>query len=113
VDIFGLTQTRKYKKNIIHAISKYFNLDCNTESAKKEQLAMDNIKFYTHVWEVAINEGKVDILDTAYADNIVLHTVPETKGKVAAKAHYANFVTGFSEREFIVKNMFCTRKKIG
>jgi len=112
VDIFGLTQTRKYKKNIIHAISKYFNLDCNTESAKKEQLAMDNIKFYTHVWEVAINEGKVDILDTAYADSIVLHTVPETKGKVAAKAHYANFVTGFSERDFIVKDMFAQGDKL-
>jgi steroid delta-isomerase-like uncharacterized protein len=79
---------------------------CTNESAKREKIESENVKFYTNVWEVAINEGRINILDTAYAANVVLHTVPETKGKDAAKAHYANFVTGFSDRQFIVKSMF-------
>ena len=54
----------------------------NNDAAKKEQLENDNVKFYDHVWDVVINKGNVNFLDTAYAADIVLHTVPEIKGKV-------------------------------
>jgi len=43
-------------------------VSCNNESAKREQLVNDNVKFYGHVWDVAIVEGRVNILDTAYSD---------------------------------------------
>ena len=94
------------KKIILALLVSASLMSCSNEAAKNEKIANDNIKFYSNVWDVAINQGRIDILDTAYAENIVLHTTPETKGKVAAKAHYANFVTGFSDREFLVKNMF-------
>jgi steroid delta-isomerase-like uncharacterized protein len=35
-----------------------------------------------------------------------LHAVPEVKGKANAKAYYENYVTGFSERKFIIKQIF-------
>lgn len=71
-----------------------------------------NVAYYTHVWEVAINEGRTNILDTAYTDDVILHTVPEVKGKADAKKYYENFVTGFSERKFIVKEIFANGDKL-
>lgn len=80
--------------------------------AQKADVATRNIKFYSHVWDVAINEGRINILDTAYADNAVLHTVPETKGKANCVAYYANYVAGFSNRQFIVKETFAQGNKL-
>jgi steroid delta-isomerase-like uncharacterized protein len=87
-------------------------LACKSETDKNEKLAQDNIKFYSKVWDEVINEGQVSVLDTAYAPNIVLHTVPEIKGVANAKAYYANYVTGFSNREFIVKETFAQGNKL-
>lgn len=85
---------------------------CNNEATKKEQLESENVKFYDHVWDVVINQGNVNYLDTAYAADVVLHTVPEIKGKDSAKAYYANYVTGFSNRQFIVKEIFAKGDKV-
>jgi steroid delta-isomerase-like uncharacterized protein len=38
--------------------------------------------------------------------------VPEIKGIAAAKAYYANFVTGFSNRKFTVKETFASGDKL-
>lgn len=80
--------------------------------AQKMDVTSTNIKFYSHVWDVAINEGRINILDSAYADNAVLHTVPETKGKANCIAYYANFVTGFSNRQFNIKETFAQGNKL-
>jgi steroid delta-isomerase-like uncharacterized protein len=84
----------------------------NNDAAKKEQTENENVKFYDHVWDVVINKGNVNFLDTAYAADVVLHTVPEIKGKDSAKAYYANYVTGFSNREFIVKEIFAKGDRV-
>ena len=85
---------------------------CKSEADKNEKIAQDNIKFYSNVWVVAINQGNISILDEAYAPDVVLHTVPETKGAANAKAYYANYVTGFSDREFTVKETFAQGNKL-
>ena len=85
---------------------------CKNESAEREKIAKANIDSYSKTWELVINEGKVDVLDTAYAPEIVLHTVPEIKGIAGAKAYYAFFVTGFSNRQFIVKDIFASGDKL-
>ena len=85
---------------------------CESAADKSEKTAQYNIKFYSKVWDEVINEGKVSVLDTAYAPDVVLHTVPEIKGAAKAKAYYANYVTGFSNREFIVKETFAQGNKL-
>lgn len=80
--------------------------------AQKADLASKNVKFYNHVWEVAINEGRINILDTAYAENAVLHTTPATKGKANCVAYYANYVSGFSNRQFIIKESIAQGNKV-
>ncbi len=85
---------------------------CESAADKSEKIAQNNIKLYSKVWDEVINEGKVSVLDTAYAPDVVLHTVPEIKGAANAKAYYANYVTGFSDRKFIVKEIFAQGNKL-
>ena len=100
-------------KKLVIALTAFTMLfSCKSVSEENEKVEKENIAFYSRVWEVAINEGRTNILDTAYADNVVLHTVPEIKGKVAAKAYYANYVTGFSDRQFIIKETFASGNKL-
>ena len=82
-------------------------------NAQKKQSEADKVKFYGHVWDVVVNEGRINILDTAYAEDVVLlHTKPETKGKAGAIAYYSNFVTGFSDRKFTVVESFAKGEKL-
>ena len=85
---------------------------CKSDNDKNAELSKKNVEYYSHVWEVAINEGRTNILDTAYVEDAVLHTIPEVKGKANAKAYYENFVTGFSDRKFIVKEIFADGDKL-
>ena len=101
------------KKTIaLIALTAVFFVGCKNASAEREKIAQANIDSYSKTWELVINEGKIDVLDTAYAADIVLHTTPEIKGIAKAKAYYANFVTGFSNRQFIVKDMFAQGDKV-
>ncbi len=80
--------------------------------AQKMDQATKNLKFYGHVWDVVVNEGRVDMLDTAFAENVILHTTPLVTGKANAKAYFANYVTGFSNRQFIVRESLAQGNKV-
>lgn len=99
-------------KNAYAAFLAVFILSTTSLFAQKENTANKNIQFYSHVWDVVLNEGRVNILDTAYAAGAVLHTIPETKGKANCIAYYANYVTGFSNRQFIIKETFAQGNKL-
>lgn len=101
-----------FKKTILIIFVASSLLACKSEADKNAQLAKENISYYSRVWEVAINEGRTNILDSAYVENAVLHTVPEVKGKANARAYYENFVTGFSDRKFIIKEIFADGDKL-
>ena len=62
-------------------------LSTSTLFTQKENIANKNIAFYAHVWDVVLNEGRVNILDTTYAENAVLHTIPATKEKANCIAY--------------------------
>lgn len=79
---------------------------------QKTDLATKNIKNYNHVWDVVINEGRISILDTAYAENAMLHTTPATMGKANCIAYYNNYITGFSNRQFTVKESIAQGNKV-
>lgn len=87
-------------------------LSASSLFAQKKDLANGNVKFYNHVWDVVINEGRINILDTAYADNAMLHTSPATMGKANCIAYYANYISGFSNRQFAVKESIAQGNKV-
>ena len=100
------------KKQFCILFLAVFAVSSSSLFAQKADLASKNIKFYSHVWEVVLNEGRANILDTAYAETAILHTVPETKGKANCIAYYTNYITGFSNRQFIVKETFAQGNKL-
>lgn len=97
---------KKMKKIVVLLLAGLSITACVSDADKNAAQSKKNVDFYTKVWEQVINEGKVNVLDTAYAESIVIHTLPEIKGIKDAKAYYAGFVTGFSNRKFTVKRMF-------
>lgn len=100
------------RKQVYAFVVTVFVLSASSSFAQKADIANKNIKFYSQVWDVVINQGRVNILDTAYAENAVLHTVPETKGKANCIAYYANYISGFSNRQFIIKETFAQGNKL-
>jgi steroid delta-isomerase-like uncharacterized protein len=87
-------------------------LSASSLFAQKKDLANGNVKFYNHVWDVVLNEGRVNILDTAYAENAMLHTTPATMGKANCIAYYANYISGFSNRQFTVRESIAQGNKV-
>ena len=103
---------KKMKKIVVLLLAGLSITACVSDADKNAAQSKKNVDFYTKVWEQVINEGKVNVLDTAYAESIVLHTLPEIKGIKDAKAYYAGFVTGFSNRKFTVKRMFANGENL-
>ncbi|VAV86194.1 hypothetical protein MNBD_BACTEROID02-230 [hydrothermal vent metagenome] len=67
-----------------------------------------NIKMYSTVWDEIINNGKLDLFNEDNFDkDITLIMSPENVvGIDAAKEFYANYITGFSNVEFTIVNIF-------
>lgn len=67
-----------------------------------------DIKMYSQVWDEVINKGAIDQINSTYFDeNITGIASPQNiVGIEAFKAYYQNFLTGFSERSFEIKNIF-------
>ena len=67
-----------------------------------------NIKMYTHVWDEIINKGKLEMFnDSNFTKDVVLHASPsDVVGIDSARAYYANYLTGFSNITFSIKDVF-------
>ncbi|MCB0382166.1 MAG: nuclear transport factor 2 family protein, partial [Psychroserpens sp.] len=67
-----------------------------------------DIKMYTQVWDDIVNKGEIDKINSTYFDtNITAIQSPENiVGIENFKAYYQNFITGFSNVEFTIINVF-------
>ena len=80
-----------------------------TNSAKEEaEHVKANIQTYTYVWDEIMNKGKLDMFnDTYFTKDVVMHASPnDITGIDSARAYYANFLTGFSDIQFVIKDVF-------
>lgn len=90
---------------------------CN-ESKKtapeKEDPVTANIKMYTHVWDEIINKGKLDMFnDSNFTKDVIMHVSPtDVVGIDSARAYYANYLTGFSNITFTIKDVFGQGEKL-
>ena len=73
-----------------------------------------NIKMYTHVWDEIINKGKLDLFnDSNFTKDVVMHASPSDKvGIDSARAYYTNYLTGFSNITFTIKDVFGQGEKL-
>ena len=73
-----------------------------------------DIKMYSEVWDSVINKGEINKINSSNFDkDITLVTSPENiVGIEGFKAYYQNFLTGFSDIEFTIKDVFGQGDKI-
>lgn len=85
---------------------------CTSSQEKPESANLDtleaNIKMYTHVWDEIINKGKLDLFnDSNFTKDVVMHASPsDVVGIDSARAYYNNYITGFSDVVFTIKDVF-------
>lgn len=90
----------------------------NPQTDTAGQTAVDtvaaNIKMYSHVWDEIINKGKLELFnDSNFTKNVVMHASPaDVVGIDSARAYYANYLTGFSDITFTVKDVFGMENKL-
>ena len=73
-----------------------------------------NIKMYTNVWDEIVNKKRLDKFnDTNFTKNVVMHASPtDVVGIDSARAYYANYLTGFSDISFTIKDVFGMGNKL-
>jgi len=94
-------------------------MSCNNPQADTaKQTTADsvaaNIKMYSHVWDEIINKRKLEMFnDSNFTQNVVMHASPaDVVGIDSARAYYANYLTGFSDVTFTVKDVFGMENKL-
>ena len=85
-------------------------MGCNSN----EKHVQNNIKMYSETWDHIVNDGNLDLInDTNFTEDITLVASPENiVGIEAFKAYYSNFITGFSDIEFTMDDVFGQGDKI-
>ncbi|MEO5681254.1 MAG: ester cyclase [Chitinophagaceae bacterium] len=92
---------------------------CNSShSDTQKQTTTDtvaaNIKMYTNVWDEIVNKRKLDRFnDSNFTNNVIMHVSPrDAVGIDSARAYYANYLTGFSDITFTIKDVFGMGNKL-
>ncbi len=80
---------------------------CQQQPDNSNSQVEENIKMYTNVWDEILNKGNIDMIDTHFASNYVNKTVTSTvNGQAEAKEFFGAFLTGFSDINFVVDEVF-------
>lgn len=82
-------------------------------TAQQDQ-TQKNIQLYSSVWDKVLNERQInEINDTNFDQNIIMVSNPENiTGIDSFKAYYQNFLTGFSDINFEIMDVFGQGDKI-
>lgn len=88
-------------------------LSITTAFAQKSNIEKD-LKMYEQVWDNIVNKGQLELINEKNFDpNVVqINNTGNLNGIAAFKAYYQNFVTGFSDIKFTVKDVFGQGNKI-
>jgi len=82
---------------------------CDTKQEFKEPSPVEaNIKMYSHVWDEILNQRKIGVFnDNNFSPDIIVHAgATDIKGIDSVKNYYNNFLTGFTNIQFTVKDIF-------
>jgi len=83
---------------------------CTDPNAQVEK----DIKMYTNTWDGIINKRQIELINADnFSPEIIMHSSPENiVGLENFKAYYQNFLTGFSNIEFTIVDVFGQGDKI-
>ena len=82
-------------------------LSISTVFAQKSNIEKD-LKMYEQVWSDIVNKGQIELInDKNFDPNVVqINNTGNLEGITAFRDYYQNFLTGFSDIKFTVKNIF-------
>ncbi|MCB0472883.1 MAG: ester cyclase, partial [Flavobacteriaceae bacterium] len=85
-----------------------------TACVNADKQTAKNMDMYTRVWDDIVNNRNIDeINETNFDPNVVLVTSPENiVGIEDFKNYYQNYLTGFSDITFTIKDVFGQGDKI-
>ena len=97
-------------------------LSCSQKSSEKqlqleaEQAALaENLNMYETVWDKVINGRQIELINKDYFDERVM-ALATSSGDIAGlenfKDYYKNYLTGFSDAEFTILDVFGQGNKI-
>ena len=105
-------------KFLLLAFAALFTTACNNpQEGTVKQNTTDsvaaNISMYTHVWDEIINNRKTELFnDSNFTTNVVMHVHPDIVGIDSARAYYQNYLTGFSDIQFTIMDVFGMGNKL-
>ena len=88
-------------------LTSYGQTECKKLLSAEKSLK-DNLNHYEAVWDKIVNEGQIDEINEMNFDkNITMVLSPENiVGIEGFKAYYQNFLTGFSDIQFTISDIF-------
>jgi len=110
-----MTHTSKFSYRFIITIPVmvilFFVASCSSHEKALDEKADPveaNIKAYSHVWDEIMNKGKLEMFnDSNFTKDVVMHASPsDIVGIDSSRAYYSNFLTGFSNITFTIKDVF-------
>ena len=74
----------------------------------------ENINMYSHVWDEIINNRNLDMFNEKnFTTDVVMHSSPsDIVGIDSARAFYAHYLTGFSDIQFTIRDIFGMGNKL-
>ncbi len=102
---------------ILSALTISFSA-CTSSAEKSTPVVADpveaNVKAYTHVWDEIVNKGNLNMFnDSNFTKDVVMYSKPtDVVGIDSMRAYCANFLTGFSDIQFTIKDVFGQGEKL-
>jgi len=86
----------------------------STSLFAQQNTTENNIKMYAKVWDEIVNKRQIDQINATHFDtNITMVASPQNVvGLENFKAHYQNYLTGFSDIHFTIVEIFGQGDKI-
>ncbi|WP_336517107.1 ester cyclase [Pollutibacter soli] len=77
------------------------------ESEKNDGMVEENIRIYSNAWDEIANKGNLLVFDSAFAPAVVYDNVTtHLQGVDAVRKYFSEYVTGFSNRDFKVLEIY-------
>lgn len=112
---------QKFRSYLLVAIVSLVTISfsaCTSSAEKTTPAVADpveaNVKAYTHVWDEIINKRNLGMFnDSNFNKDVIMYAKPtDVVGIDSMKAYYANFLTGFSDIQFTIKDIFGQGEKL-
>lgn len=74
---------------------------------EKKDVVSENIRIYSDTWDEIANKGNLQMFDSTFASTIIYDNVAtHLQGVDAVRKYFSEYVTGFSNRDFKVLEIY-------